>query len=142
MVSSLDYLLFHHFYEVDKLQLPWSLLWIFPLVYSEFHMWVIDTSITLLANIFIRSQSVETWCSYISHKNWFWKPETFCIWTHTSYVICLIRLWLSDIKINSFFGGFKFCLNICCCASLLKGLYPLRYYHSSPLNVPFTKIKH
>ena len=27
--------------------------------------------ITLLANIFIRSQSVETWCSYIPHKNWF-----------------------------------------------------------------------
>ena len=47
----------------------------------------------------------------------------FYIWTHTFYVISLIRLWLMDIKINSFFRGSNFYLNICYCASLFKSCY-------------------
>ena len=47
----------------------------------------------------------------------FWNRETFYIWTHIFDLISLIKLWLTDIKINSSLWGSIFYLNICCCAS-------------------------
>ena len=90
-----------------------------PLFLSNFFMpphfvWLLKTP--------PRSQSVETWCSYIARCG-FWKQETFFSWTHMFYVISLITWGLVDIKINSFFGGSNFS-NICCCASLLKSSLP------------------
>ena len=93
-------------------------------IVHEFHMWLADIAITFLASIFTRrSQSVESWCPYVAYKRWFLEARN--ILYLNSYICYFFNtLWLTDIKINSFFGESNMYLNICCCASLLKSSLP------------------
>ena len=95
-----------------------------PFFNTLYHMWLMDTSITFQAIIFTRrSQSVETWCSYIACRRGFLRARN--ILYLNSYILCyFFNAIVTNRHHNSFFGGSNFFIRISCCASLLKSSLP------------------
>ena len=95
-----------------------------PFFNTLYHMWLTDTSITFQAIIFTRrSQSVETWCSYIACRRGFSRARN--ILYLNSYILCyFFNAIVTNRHHNSFFGGSNFFIRISCCASLLKSSLP------------------